>query len=97
MGISEAFSTLAPGLRPGSASPQSIRPAWLDLLYNNITGAGFTILRNGIGSSPMNKIDFMQSIEPPTPGLPDNLAQYISLQQFSHRYATTSQALRASA
>ena len=38
----------------------------LDLLFSN-TGAGFTILRNGLGSSPDEPFDLMKSIAPVAP------------------------------
>ena len=39
----------------------------LDLLFSNTTGAGFTILRNGLGSSPTDPFDHMKSIAPIAP------------------------------
>jgi hypothetical protein len=38
----------------------------LDLLFTE-KGAGFTILRNGLGSSPNQPFDFMKSIAPKAP------------------------------
>jgi O-glycosyl hydrolase len=49
----------------------------LDLLYNENVGAGFTILRNGIGSSNTSDSNFMNSIEPISPGSPDAKPNYI--------------------
>lgn len=49
----------------------------LDLLYNEKVGAGFTILRNGIGSSNSSKSNFMNSIEPTSPGSPDASPAYV--------------------
>lgn len=49
----------------------------LDLLYNEKVGAGFTILRNGIGSSNSSKSNFMNSIEPTSPGSPDTSPAYV--------------------
>jgi len=39
----------------------------LDYLFSNTTGAGFTILRNGLGSSPTEGYDLMKSIAPVEP------------------------------
>lgn len=39
----------------------------LDLLFSRTNGAGFSILRNGIGSSTSTRLDFMNSIEPNPP------------------------------
>ncbi|KAF2260847.1 putative endo-exoxylanase [Lojkania enalia] len=49
----------------------------LDLLFNRTTGAGFTILRNGIGSSPDSSSDHMVSIQPRNPGSPNAAPQYV--------------------
>jgi O-glycosyl hydrolase len=48
----------------------------LDLLFNRTTGAGFSILRNGIGSSPNSNSDFMNTIAPNNPGGPTATPQY---------------------
>ncbi|KAK4242583.1 putative glucosylceramidase 4 [Achaetomium macrosporum] len=48
----------------------------LDLLFNRTTGAGFSILRNGIGSSPNSNSDFMNTIAPNNPGGPAATPQY---------------------
>jgi O-glycosyl hydrolase len=42
----------------------------LDLLFNTTTGAGFSIVRNGIGSTPNNNSDYMNTILPKCPGTP---------------------------
>jgi hypothetical protein len=39
----------------------------LDYLFNSNNGAGFTILRNGLGSSPTDPFDHMKSIAPVAP------------------------------
>jgi len=39
----------------------------LDMLFDNKTGAGFNILRNGLGSSPDQPFDHMESIAPMAP------------------------------
>ncbi|KAK4499809.1 hypothetical protein PRZ48_007995 [Zasmidium cellare] len=48
----------------------------LDLLLSNTTGAGMTILRNGIGSSLTNPYDLMKSIETVTPASPNATPNY---------------------
>jgi O-glycosyl hydrolase len=49
----------------------------LDLLFNTTSGAGFTILRNGIGSSPDSSSDHMVSIQPKNPGGPNAEPKYV--------------------
>lgn len=49
----------------------------LNLLYDKDIGAGFTILRNGIGSSNTSNSNFMNSIEPKNPGGPDKKPEYV--------------------
>jgi O-glycosyl hydrolase len=49
----------------------------LDLLFNTTSGAGFSILRNGIGSSPDSSSDHMVSIQPKSPGGPKASPKYI--------------------
>jgi O-glycosyl hydrolase len=49
----------------------------LDLLFNRTSGAGFSILRNGIGSSPDSSSDHMVSIQPKNPGGPNAVPKYI--------------------
>jgi O-glycosyl hydrolase len=48
----------------------------VDLLLNPETGAGFSIMRLGIGSSVDNPYDLMRSIQPQDPGGPDAEPQY---------------------
>lgn len=48
----------------------------LDLLFNRTTGAGFSILRNGIGSTPNSNSDFMNTIAPSNPGGPTAEPKY---------------------
>ena len=43
----------------------------LDILFSTKNGAGLSILRNGIGSSPDMSSDHMVSIAPKNPGSPD--------------------------
>ncbi|KAH6654563.1 glycoside hydrolase family 30 protein [Truncatella angustata] len=42
----------------------------LDLLFNTTTGAGLSIVRNGIGSSPDSSSDHMNTFAPTNPGGP---------------------------
>ncbi|KAK5664179.1 hypothetical protein OQA88_395 [Cercophora sp. LCS_1] len=42
----------------------------LDLLFNRTSGAGFSIIRNGIGSTPNSNSDFMNTFAPKNPGSP---------------------------
>ena len=49
----------------------------LDLLFDTERGAGFTILRNGIGSSNSSQKDFMNTILPVSPGSPDATPNYV--------------------
>jgi O-glycosyl hydrolase len=42
----------------------------LDLLFNTATGAGFSIVRNGIGSTPNSNSDYMNTILPTCPSTP---------------------------
>lgn len=48
----------------------------LDLLLDRETGAGLSILRLGIGSSPEAPYDLMKSIQPTDPGGPDATPRY---------------------
>lgn len=48
----------------------------LDLLFNRTSGAGFTILRVGIGSSPDSSSDHMNTFAPKNPGGPKAAPQY---------------------
>ncbi len=49
----------------------------LDLLFNTTSGAGMTILRIGIGSSPDSSSDHMNSIQPKNPGGPNAAPNYV--------------------
>ena len=49
----------------------------LDLLFNRTSGAGFSILRNGIGSSVDSRSDWMKSIQPQNPGGPNAAPKYV--------------------
>ncbi|KAI1148658.1 glycoside hydrolase family 30 protein [Nemania diffusa] len=48
----------------------------LDLLFNTTSGAGLSIVRNGIGSSPDSSSDHMNTFAPKSPGGPKATPQY---------------------
>lgn len=48
----------------------------LNLLFNTTTGAGFSIVRNGIGSSQDSRNDYMNTILPKCPSSPDGTPDY---------------------
>ncbi|KAI3343352.1 glycoside hydrolase family 30 protein [Ustulina deusta] len=48
----------------------------LDLLFNTTSGAGLSIVRNGIGSSPDSSSDHMNTFAPKNPGGPTAAPQY---------------------
>ncbi|NYI04141.1 glycoside hydrolase family 30 protein [Allostreptomyces psammosilenae] len=74
-GFSEAFqrSDIMHGARGLSETKQR---EILDLLYDTEAGAGFSILRLGIGSSADGVYDHMQSIAPVGPASPDEPLEY---------------------
>lgn len=72
-GMSETFQRAN---QMHALSPSLQRYA-LDLLFNRTSGAGFSILRNGIGSSPDSSSDHMVSIQPKSPGGPNATPKYI--------------------
>ncbi|KAF2756722.1 glycoside hydrolase [Pseudovirgaria hyperparasitica] len=59
------------------ALPEPRRSELVNLLFNSTSGAGFSILRNGIGSSPDSSNDYMNSILPISPGGPGVEPQYV--------------------
>ncbi|OAA55878.1 glycoside hydrolase family 30 protein [Niveomyces insectorum RCEF 264] len=72
-GFSEAFQR-AKGI---VNLPEPQRTALVDLLFNATSGAGFTIVRNGIGSSPNSTNDWMNTIEPQAPARPNDEPTYV--------------------
>ena len=72
IGVSEAFQR---SLVLHELNTDSQKLA-LDYLFSNTTGAGFTILRNGLGSSLDDPFDLMKSISPSAPS--SNNSQVIS-------------------
>lgn len=75
MGFSEAFQRCKIIYGSDGLSPSNTEKV-LDLLFSNTTGAGLTILRNGIGSSINNPYDLMKSIAPTSPGSSDGRMSY---------------------
>lgn len=63
IGVSEAFQRSLV-LHELNTASQNLA---LDYLFSNTTGAGMTILRNGLGSSPTDPFDHMKSIAPIAP------------------------------
>jgi O-glycosyl hydrolase len=71
-GCSEAFQRAVQMSKLSEAKQQQA----LDLLFNTTSGAGLSILRNGIGSSPDMSSDHMVSIAPKSPGGPSKPLVY---------------------
>ncbi|KAK3367570.1 glycoside hydrolase superfamily [Podospora didyma] len=71
-GTSEAFQR-AVGMQKLSETEQR---KFLDLMFSMEKGAGLSILRNGVGSSPDMRDDHMVSIQPKSPGGPKATPQY---------------------
>jgi O-glycosyl hydrolase len=57
--------------------PSTLQKQILDLLFSPTSGAGLTILRIGIGSSPDSSFDHMNSIKPKSPSSPSSTPTYI--------------------
>jgi glucosylceramidase len=74
-GFSQAFQRAAAMNGLFGLTPEHQQEV-LDLLLNPETGAGFSILRLGIGSSVDDPYDLMKSIQPADPGGPDAEPQY---------------------
>ncbi|KAN0115459.1 glycoside hydrolase family 30 protein [Hyaloscypha variabilis] len=72
-GFSEAFQRA--NLIVNLPAPK--QKSLLDLLFNTTSGAGFSILRIGIGSSLASDKDFMNTIEPKSPGSPSATPTYV--------------------
>lgn len=49
----------------------------IDLFFNTTTGAGFSIVRNGIGSSPNSSLDWMNTHLPRGPARPGDEPVYV--------------------
>lgn len=74
LGYSEAFQRAG---RVYNTMSEAAQQEMFDLLHDPVTGAGFSILRIGIGSSPNSSSDWMNSIEPSSPGSPDSKPTYV--------------------
>ncbi|KAF2790518.1 glycoside hydrolase family 30 protein [Melanomma pulvis-pyrius CBS 109.77] len=75
-GISQAFQRARQVHGNTSALSSANSQRVIDLLFSQEHGAGLTILRNGIGSSPSYALDWMKSIEPASPGSPNATPVY---------------------
>lgn len=75
-GCSEAFQRAEDVFGKEDLSPKN-QSYVLDLLFSQERGAGFTILRNGIGSSNSSESNYMNSIEPYSPGSPNAKPHYV--------------------
>ena len=71
-GVSEAFQRAVTMQRLSTSEQRK----FLDLLFSTEKGAGLSILRNGIGSSPDMSDDHMVSIQPRNPGGPKTTPNY---------------------
>jgi len=77
-GVSQAFQRarqILPQNNSTLLSPEQSTQV-LDLLFSSTHGAGLSILRNGIGSSPSYALDWMKSILPSSPGTPGSTPNY---------------------
>jgi O-glycosyl hydrolase len=74
-GVSEAFQRSLV-LHELNTKSQNLA---LDLMFSNTTGAGFTILRNGLGSDTTDPFDLMKSIAPVPPASNSSALNYIPL------------------
>ncbi|KAJ2893824.1 uncharacterized protein MKZ38_008206 [Zalerion maritima] len=72
-GFSEAFQR-ANGI---VELPEPKRSEVVDLLFNATKEAGFTIMRDCIGSSPNSNLDWMDTILPEGPDSPDGELEYV--------------------
>lgn len=89
-GISEAFqrANLIVNM------PEPKRTALVDLLFNSTSGAGFTILRNGLGSSVDSRSDWMNTILPKSPGSATATPQYVWDGKDSGQFWVSQQAVK---
>ena len=72
-GFSEAFQRANLIVNLQAAKQKQV----LDILFSNTTGAAFSIVRNGIGSTPNSNSDYMNSILPTSPGSPSGTPKYV--------------------
>lgn len=73
IGYSQAFQRAG---RVYNTMSETRQQEMFDLLHDPATGAGFSLLRIGIGGSPNSTSDYMSSIQPESPGSPDVEATY---------------------
>ncbi|KAG5947129.1 hypothetical protein E4U53_006472 [Claviceps sorghi] len=76
LGVSEAFQTAYDVFGRKGLSPKN-QSQVLDLLFSLEKGAGFTILRNGLGTSDNQLYGRMQTILPVSPGSPYAQPNYV--------------------
>ncbi|OIW27146.1 glycoside hydrolase [Coniochaeta ligniaria NRRL 30616] len=74
--------------------PEPKRSQLVDLLFSVTTGAGFTIVRNGIGSSQSSQSDWMNTFLPASPGSPTAEPAYVWDGKDSGQVWVSQQALR---
>lgn len=74
--------------------PAAKQKAVLDLLFSTTNGTGFTILRNGLGSSPDSTKDYMNTIEPKSPGSGTAPPNYVWDGKDSGQFFVSQQALK---
>lgn len=74
--------------------PEPKRSQLVDLLFNTTTGAGFSIVRNGIGSSPNSSLDWMNTHLPRSPGSPDAKPEYVWYVDFLVRHQKTAKIIK---
>ncbi|KAG7116718.1 GH30 family xylanase like protein [Verticillium longisporum] len=73
---------------------ETVQRELLDLLYSTETGIGFSILRNGIGSSNSSYNDWMKTILPTSPGSPDGEFNYVWDEYDSGQFFLAQQAVK---
>ncbi|KAF3354580.1 hypothetical protein VDGD_02092 [Verticillium dahliae] len=73
---------------------ETVQKELLDLLYSTETGIGFSILRNGIGSSNSSYNDWMNTILPTSPGSPDGEFNYVWDEYDSGQFFLAQQAVK---
>ncbi|CRK11085.1 hypothetical protein BN1708_010028 [Verticillium longisporum] len=73
---------------------ETVQKELLDLIYSKETGIGFSILRNGIGSSNSSYNDWMNTILPASPGSPDGEFNYVWDEYDSGQFFLAQQAVK---
>jgi O-glycosyl hydrolase len=90
-GTSQAFQRAYDALGRGGLSPKNVSYV-LDLMFSESKGAGFSILRNGIGSTNNSNVNYMISIERTDPGSPTAQPQYVFDRNDSGQFPLAQQA-----